>query len=636
MSGGDETAVGEPAQVAPARWFGDESPLLPKLQEIEQTHPAFCASVQSIVSMGEIASDQRHLLDKIKDPVDTEVPQRQQAERHLRQLSVLRKAHAKKRQNGCRKAGALVQKQLSSLGEFVEKYGGIIEMVFGAGGPYGTIAFQTLSILLSVMVRKVRNDTSVGEIFDQLSKSLPRLKTWEFIYPNESMGKLVAKAYVQVIIFSRQATEYLTSSWTRFLRAVMPIRSTPFDGITSEIQGTLAEINGEAMYRLHERIHQSWKSTDKIQESTGKIQESTGKIQDTVTVSAKHIEELKARAETAEIQNTQLLEKNVEAELALQSLAAQNRRLNELLEESRRRAEERDREDDARRLKDFEGLLGLSPPYGSGSSVANVRGALQQVFPDLPYSPRTTPSTSYVRAHPGLVAEYAASPASTAGGGTTTPAFFSCLPELDEPGCGAAEAIASVILQIVSARPELLRRGEHDFQTALGMKDREGRRTPGNNGKDGWRTSPINKKEQEPAKWPLESLLDLLQAVLQSYASALDGQPATLYVVLDRLDCCEQEDTVADALDRLAGMVDVLNRSRGPLCVKLLVVVETSQWRGTWHKRLRMKPAGHDLDNILIFNEDQRKLTTAQAREKEKPKTWGLGIDLGGPRVGEI
>lgn len=66
-----------------------------------------------------------------------------------------------------------------------------------------------------VMVRKVRNDTSVGEIFDQLSKSLPRLETWKFIYPNESMGELVAKAYVQVIIFSRQATEYLTSSWSK-------------------------------------------------------------------------------------------------------------------------------------------------------------------------------------------------------------------------------------------------------------------------------------------------------------------------------------------------------------------------------------------------------------------------------------
>lgn len=441
----------------------------------------------------------------------------------------------------------------------------------------------------------------------------------------------------------------------------MPIRSTPFDGITAEIQGTLAEINGEAMYRLHERIHQSWKSTDKIQESTGKIQESTSKIQDTVTVSAKHIEELKARAETAEIQNTQLLKKNAEADLALQNLAAQNHRLKELLEESRRRAEERDREDDARRLKDFEGLLGLSPPYGSGSSVGNVRDALRQVFPDLPYNPRTTSSTSYVRAHPGLVAEvwgkwlgstassalfvggatspsgrrhagqahcwlspialYAVSAATAAGGGAVTPAFFSCLPELDEAGCGAAEAIASVILQIVSAKPELLRRGEHDFQTALGMKDREGRRTPGINEKAGWGTSQIKRKEQE-GKWPLESLLGLLQAVLQSYASVLD-QPGTLYVVLDRLDCCEQEDTVADALDRLAGIVDVLNRNRGPLCLKLLVVVETSQWRGTWHKRLRMKPAGHDLDNILIFNQDQRKLTTAQARERDKPKTWG-------------
>ena len=39
---------------------------------------------------------------------------------------------------------------LGAFAEFVEKFSKIVEVVSSAGGPYGTAAYQTLSILLSV------------------------------------------------------------------------------------------------------------------------------------------------------------------------------------------------------------------------------------------------------------------------------------------------------------------------------------------------------------------------------------------------------------------------------------------------------------------------------------------------------
>ena len=48
-------------------------------------------------------------------------------------------------------------------------------------------------------------------MLDEVRKSFPRLENWTGIYPTKNMRTLVAKAYEQVMEFSRTATKYFTS-----------------------------------------------------------------------------------------------------------------------------------------------------------------------------------------------------------------------------------------------------------------------------------------------------------------------------------------------------------------------------------------------------------------------------------------
>jgi hypothetical protein len=52
------------------------------------------------------------------------------------------------RKQGSKRVGRWAQEFANGFSEFVSAYSGIVDIVQGAGGPYGEVAYQTLSILL--------------------------------------------------------------------------------------------------------------------------------------------------------------------------------------------------------------------------------------------------------------------------------------------------------------------------------------------------------------------------------------------------------------------------------------------------------------------------------------------------------
>jgi hypothetical protein len=119
-------------------------------------------------------------------------------------------------------------------------------------------------------VNKSNNDTKIKDILEEVRKSFPRLENWTGIYPTKYMRTLVAKAYEQVMEFSRTATEYFSSFLSksprfscskkvngsaigRLTMAIITPSSMGIDKAAAVIHKTLAEINSEAMYGLHGR-----------------------------------------------------------------------------------------------------------------------------------------------------------------------------------------------------------------------------------------------------------------------------------------------------------------------------------------------------------------------------------------------
>jgi len=86
--------------------------------------------------------------------------------------------------------------------------------------------------MIKLCVKKVKNDNQVVELFDELRSSMPRLESWESIYPTDTMQKLVAEAYVQIIDFARKAAEYLSKFWSEQL--LYPGHCSGTDAVNSQ------------------------------------------------------------------------------------------------------------------------------------------------------------------------------------------------------------------------------------------------------------------------------------------------------------------------------------------------------------------------------------------------------------------
>lgn len=114
------------------------------------------------------------------------------------------------RKKPLRKPGTWVQHWVSTFCQFLSNYQGIVEVIKGADQQYGGLAYGTLAALLAVPVNKDQHERVIEEALDEFSLAFPRLQNLEDIYPEESENfkLLVARIYVEVILFAQECTSY--------------------------------------------------------------------------------------------------------------------------------------------------------------------------------------------------------------------------------------------------------------------------------------------------------------------------------------------------------------------------------------------------------------------------------------------
>jgi len=518
-------------------------------ERVKQVHHSFKRRLSKILRKddADIASTETALLaqiTKIQNTYKTTNQDRHAAGQELDKALRTHEAYQLERQSGASRLIHGIQAFAEGLAEFVKAYSGIIELVRTAGGLYGEVAYQSLSILLIVFENKSTNDTKILEMLNEIRKSLPRLEPLKAINPRTQMKELVASAYKLITEFSRAAARYFARFWRRVLVAVVPMMANEVDELAASIHKCLAEVNAEAMFGLHLRSH-------KIHQDLGKLSTDNKKLRNDI-----------------------------------RALRTENRALMCSMDT-------RWREEDRRRLEDFDKFLEIQTILDEPNTrnVAVCKHTLQLVFPNSqpPYSgwaaygqmnPQTLQQCDELRSwsacetscllflcgntqfqgrkligfpHGWLspAAIYIAEDHMRTAGEHV--AFYSCQPDQRTGKSNAASVISSIVSQILSWKPEILRERDAKLRRIFEQSVRDN---------DG--TVP----KQELI---LNARVSLLNALL-SYMAGI----GVIYIVLDRMDQCET--LIRDFMNELCCLVV----SPPGVTVKVAVVVETSGGNGNW------------------------------------------------------
>ncbi|KAK3319661.1 hypothetical protein B0T19DRAFT_432835 [Cercophora scortea] len=589
------------------KWFEVGSRVGKSPEVLKREHESFKKAVAPVISKSEnLASTKEELegqISKIKG--DHDGPSRSStsaavdAAQDLNAATKARDAYTQERAKGARKAASAVQHGLDAMAKFISAYSSLLETVMSAGGPYGEVGYQTLSILLIVVVNKSKNDERIVDHLTQIQKSIPRLAVWKAIYPNDTMRELVANAYLQVIEFSRAAAKYFTRFWHRVYLAVAPKATIKFDEAATDLYKTLAEINAEAMLGLHD--------------NTSTIKQRVILLQDD--------------AKRGELDRKQLLDQN-------QKLIAQNEELQQKIDEQIQEANRRDIEEDMKSLTAFQRLLNVDPNTPSTNLTA-VKQVLMQVFPNDLHFSSNVPYTGHLQLNRASLEEnpsyqqwlkqtkstllflsgytaYAGrklkgthswlSPAAiyiaedlTHQGANV--AFFSCHPDFDNPRVPGETMLSSLIFQVLQWRPAVLRNKDAEFRHILS-------------------TTPQDKREC--------GLVTLLAALLGEMQDL-----KTVYLVIDRLDWCRAPDeydcdrpidTITNELARL-----VTEMGSSEMCVKVAIVAETSGGEGNWHSSF-LPEREFAKERLFVVREwNQRSLSPRETSVARRPSIWSEG-----------
>lgn len=170
-------------------------------------------------------------------------------------------------------------------------------------------------------------------------------------------------------------------------------------------------------------------------------------------------------------------------------------------------------------------------------------------------------------------------------------AFFSCHPDLESSCVTGDVVLSSLIIQALRWRPEILRDKEAHFRQTLESTHHRSRE---------------------------HMLVDLLGEVLLELRDL-----GTVYLVIDRLDCCQSRiDNIGNELARL---ITVL--SSPDFRVKIAIVAETSGGQGNWHWAF-LPERDYAMERLYIVEGwNQRLLTTRETSEPTRPCIWSTPSD---------
>lgn len=160
-----------------------------------------------------------------------------------------------RREQGVHKLSAGAQGFLSDFSIFINNYSGIVEIVKAADSQFGGLAWGTLSVFLSVAVRKQEREDEINRAVLEFSRHCPRLKILHDIYPDEDLQRHIAEMYANIILFARSATSYYQRGSVRRIVSLAKPRDEVAQTI-EDIQTGLVNIRLDCEALMQHRVYE--------------------------------------------------------------------------------------------------------------------------------------------------------------------------------------------------------------------------------------------------------------------------------------------------------------------------------------------------------------------------------------------
>ena len=88
---------------------------------------------------------------------------------------------------------------------------------------------------------KAETEDMICRSLDRISDRLPEYKTYDKIYPDPSLGEMLAKAYSDILVFAGKAIVYLES--TRFCKSSRSSNQEAYKSIYPELLESLNSLS---------------------------------------------------------------------------------------------------------------------------------------------------------------------------------------------------------------------------------------------------------------------------------------------------------------------------------------------------------------------------------------------------------
>ncbi|MCJ1230269.1 hypothetical protein MMC12_006941 [Toensbergia leucococca] len=182
---------------------------------------------------------------------------------------------AAKRSTGVKTLSAGFQCAVRSFRDLLWSYSGIVDIASTADPMYVGVAYQSLSVLFSVLASKGDLEDRIKDIIDDLKNHLPDLMIYERIYRNAQLGRKIAAVYRGILHFCIFATKYCMAKhgYIRWLRVLS--RKDDFQSVQRNLQRDILPIKSQCevllsdtVDKLKQELHDSAQKLDNLQAGT--------------------------------------------------------------------------------------------------------------------------------------------------------------------------------------------------------------------------------------------------------------------------------------------------------------------------------------------------------------------------------
>jgi hypothetical protein len=272
-----------------------DSYLLAPIDGILYSHPRFRSLAQRLTGLRTFKKTKEALQQEVDSYIEPDYHTlRQEASAAIGGATWAHRDHENKHLRGYGKVGRKAQKFVTSFAKFLDAYSGVVEVVKKAGGPYGDVAYECLSIFFVIVVNKDNNDQRMAELLERMAKSFPHMDVYMEVYPTRPITTAVVEVYKHIIEFSRTVSRYFMRRRTRYWSAIGRPPALGIDPILASVHGSLAGLSAEAMVLLHKRGYQIQNTVDASHQKLSSMEEKNRILHESLDALVRNVHRLEA------------------------------------------------------------------------------------------------------------------------------------------------------------------------------------------------------------------------------------------------------------------------------------------------------------------------------------------------------